>query len=185
MRVSLSGPHGSGKTTLLAALQDQKEFANISFLPEITRVIKQHGYSINEQGSEKTQILVINKHMDNLFYHDNFITDRSLIDGVVYSQYMYHIENMLSPAFMRYIDHLFDTYLTMYDAIFYIPAEFELHDDGVRSTNDVFYNFIKMGFEHQIVKAQEVGANVVTVAGNPQERINIVLQEMRRLSSVT
>lgn len=180
LRLALSGPHSSGKTTLLEALHSTDEFKDIDFLPEITRQIKERGFDINEAGTLDTQILVMSAHMNNLLLHNRFIVDRSLIDGIVYTEYLY--ETMQVPSwFMDYCYNLRNAYVDKYDIIFYLPPEIPLANDGVRSTERHFHEGICKLFEKHIEQVHQSYPNLITtVSGSVEQRVNIVRNAIKK-----
>lgn len=174
LRLAFSGPHSSGKTTLLNALHSIDEFKDIDFLPEITRQIKERGFDINEAGTLDTQILVMAAHMNNLLLHNRFIVDRSLIDGVVYTEYLYE-EEKVPQWFLDYCYDLLNTYIDRYDIIFYLPPEIPLADDGVRSTAKQFHEGVCRIFDEHIQQIQQTHPHLITIVkGNGEQRIQIV-----------
>ena len=74
---SFTGAQSTGKTTLLEMCMDLF-FGNPendaydspvrdkwTFIPEVTRLIKrQYGVNINEQGTDDTQLLILNQHLN-------------------------------------------------------------------------------------------------------------------------
>lgn len=178
MRLALAGAHGTGKTTLLNALRERPEFAEVTFLPEITRIIKQQGFAINEAGNLDTQILVMNTHMTNLLCNKNFIVDRCLIDGYVYTHYLFNHEEV--PEDMEeYASFLLRSYVYQYDRIFYLPVEFDLHDDGVRSVNPEFRTEIERIFKFVVPAATKYGAKITTLTGSVSERVEQVIRSLK------
>jgi len=178
-RIAICGPHSSGKTTLLHALQMTEEFKGFKSLPEVTRTIREHGVSINEMGDTDTQILIMAKHMQNiLLEQDDFIVDRCLIDGFVYTMYL-HTKGRVAEYVKDYAMQLMLNYVSRYDLIFYIPCEFAPVDDGVRSTGKEFHEDIVGGFTKIIDILMDendcanvsCGLNIVTLTGTVEERV--------------
>lgn len=175
MKIGLAGPHSTGKSTLLAALSSQKKISNLELLPEITRSLKEQGFEINEQGTEETQIMIMNAHMNNLLCKDNFIVDRCLMDGYVYTQYLRE-HRKVSQALTRYARYLLDKYVSKYDIIFYLPVEFDLKEDGVRSANPSFREEVAQIFESLIPILRELNsANIITLSGSVDQRVAQVI----------
>lgn len=181
MKLGLTGPHSSGKTTLLNALHSVAEFKDIDFLPEITRQIKERGFNINEAGTLDTQILIMAAHVNNLLLHNRFIVDRSLIDGVVYTEYLH--ETLQVPSwFMDYCYNLRNAYIDRYDVVFYLPPEIPLADDGVRSTQQQFHDGICRLFDKHIEQVQQSYPNLITiVTGSVEQRVEIVRNAINNL----
>lgn len=170
MKIALCGPHGSGKTTLLQDLKESNALSNVTFLPEITRLIKAKGYSINEHGANETQLLVLSAHIQNLLYEKNFIVDRCLVDGYVYTHYLYE-KNLVSKEVDDFAAFLLKTYISKYEYIFYIPAEFQLVDDKTRSQDLEFYEKVKELFKITIEDLRDC-AKITTITGSREQRVN-------------
>lgn len=175
LRIGLTGPHGSGKTTLLNDLRALN--LDITFLPEITRVIKDKGFVINEHGSRDTQLLVLTTHIQNLLYNDRFIVDRCLIDGCLYTEYLY-TRGQVSRWVRDFGWDLCHEYLSMYDYIFYLPPEWDLPADGVRSNDREFYESIKRLFDNNIPSFKRY-TNIVTTIGTREQRVSTIIQTIQ------
>jgi nicotinamide riboside kinase len=155
MKIALAGTHSTGKTTLLKELGSRETFSDFSILPEITRSIKEKGFSINEQGTLDTQILIMNSHMENILYKDQFLVDRCLLDGWAYTTYL-AMQSRVPRWFADYATNLLVTYMHRYDAVFYLPVEFGIEDDGVRSTDADFRKQVMELLEYKITEFSNV-----------------------------
>ncbi len=191
LRLGITGPHSSGKTTLLEALRKTPEFDSVDFLPEITRTIKEQGYDINEAGTLDTQVLIMAAHMQNLLTRKRFIVDRCLLDGLCYTRFLYANPGDRSSRytriqnwFMDYCETLVESYLTYYTRIFYIPPELPVADDGVRSTDSHFHGEIVHLFEENIKWFGDMYPGlIVTVRGSVEQRVQTVLEEIRKIEN--
>lgn len=188
MKLGITGPHSSGKTTLLEALRAVPEFSTIDFLPEVTRVIKEQGFEINEGGTMDTQILVMATHMQNLLTHKRFIVDRTLIDGLCYTRFLYNenktrdVKDRIQDWFLDYCEDLTETYLPAYTKIFYLPPEIPVHNDGVRSVNEHFHESIVEQFDLNIERFSRLYPGVIEVVrGSVEQRVQAVLEALRKL----
>lgn len=167
MKVSFTGAQSTGKTTLLDLLKSDEEFRyNYEFIDEITRRMVKKGLKINEAGSNTTQLLIMNEHIKNLLY-ENAIMDRCVVDGVVYTHWLYEQGNLEKWVF-DYAVNVFNRYKDRYDYIFYLKPEFEIVDDGVRSTNTQFRDEIVTLFEHYI---DQVNIPVINLSGAVVDRL--------------
>jgi len=193
MKVGITGPHGSGKTTILNKLKDLQKTEEILkdyvFLPEMTRVIKDQGFSINEDGDLSTQILILSKHIENILLYNNvnFIVDRVLIDGYVYTKYL-SLQNKPSSKvpvwLLDYALNLLETYIDRYTYIFYVPSEFEVAKDGVRSTDTYFHQCICENFEsitNKLIKENRARERkIIKVTGSLDNRLDIILRTLKQ-----
>ncbi len=107
MIVSFTGAQSTGKTTLINELSCLLQSADWTIVPEVTRLVKrQFDVDINELGGDDTQALIITQHLINSLSHkDNVIMDRCIIDGLVYTNYLYS-EGKVSTDIVCYAGHL-------------------------------------------------------------------------------
>jgi len=143
MRIALTGVHSSGKSTLIEALATEPMFADYTVCPEVTRQLRSF-VKINEEGSDATQVLVINQHVTNVTLFEKMLVDRCIIDGVLYTFYLFS-SGRVSRDVMNYAIHAYNKIIDRYDHIFYLEP-LPLRNDGVRSVNSEFYNKMKENF---------------------------------------
>ncbi len=173
MRIALSGPHGSGKSTLLREIKQDDLFRDIRLksIPEITREVQALGYPINEAGNNETQNLCIARCLNDILSDNNYIVDRCIVDQYIYTQYMFEL-GQVDRAVTDYARAVSDRYMSWYDFIFYIPAEFEPEDDGTRSTGKKFHDRIVELFEHQMgLYRREPNIDIIELRGTVEERM--------------
>ena len=89
MKISFTGIQSSGKTTLLKKCKEHYGDKYI-YVDEVTRPALEKGLQINEQGGDETQMFIIQSHIDNAL-KENVIMDRCIIDGFLYTEYLYDI----------------------------------------------------------------------------------------------
>jgi nicotinamide riboside kinase len=172
MKIGITGAQSVGKTTLLNALRSEKRFKNYIVCDEVTREIKDMGFDINEAGSDLTQILIMQKHIANVFMYEDMLTDRTALDGLVYTAYL-HNHSKVSRKTLTKVKAIYDKLISSYDYIFYIRPEFDIVDDGVRSVSLDFRDEISDLFEGFIT---ELPREHVTVSGSVRERVDQVLK---------
>ena len=148
---SFTGAQSTGKSTLLDMCMSllfgnaETNAYNIVdrdrwvFVPEVTRLIKrQYGVNINEQGTDDTQLLILNQHLINTIqYKQNrdvggksYMMDRCIMDGYVYSKYL-HNHGRIEDSTMNIAESMYHRLLPSLDAIFYThPDDVPIHDDG-------------------------------------------------------
>jgi len=171
MRIGITGAQSVGKTTLLNALRSEKFFKDYEICNEVTRRVKSYGLPINEDGNSNTQRLIMNEHIVNVFMHENMLTDRTALDGLVYSWYLYY-NNKFDLSVVQDIDKVFLKVWYEYDYVFYIEPEFDIVDDGVRSKDITFRNDIVNIFE-SIIK--EKSLHVIRVKGSVRNRVSTII----------
>jgi nicotinamide riboside kinase len=174
MKIGITGAQSVGKTTLLNALRSEKLFKEYVICDEVTRRVKSYGLPINEEGTDITQRLIMNEHIVNVFMYGNMLTDRTALDGLVYSTYLFK-NNKINNTTMKYVKDVFNKVWHSYDYVFYIEPEFEIVDDGVRSINKQFRDEIADLFEATIEKEK---LSMLRVKGSVRSRVNIIIDHL-------
>ena len=174
MRIGISGAQSVGKTTLLNALRSEKCFADYAIRNEVTRTVKSYGIDINEAGSDTSQLLIMKEHIYNVYMFDNMLTDRTALDGIVYTHWLFaEPRNQVSEACFEECLSIFQRLIGSYDHIFYIAPEFPIEDDGVRSASEQWQNEIVREFEAYI---EHYNVPVTRLSGSVRERVNTILK---------
>lgn len=171
MRIGLAGSQSVGKTTLLNAMRSEKKLKEYTTCDEVTRKVKSYGLPINEHGNNITQKLIMHEHIVNVFMYENMITDRTVLDGLVYSSYLFK-RNGIDASTMKYCRNIFNKVWPYYDYVFYIKPEFDLVDDGVRSSDKSFRDEIAELFE-SIIEIENLKVHKLT--GSVRERLTTVI----------
>ena len=174
MRIGITGAQSVGKTTLLNALRSEKLFKDYVICDEVTRRVKGYGLPINEDGTDNTQRLIMNEHIVNVFMNGNMLTDRTALDGLVYSTYLFK-NNQINNNTMKYVKEVFHKVWYSYDYVFYIEPEFDIVDDGVRSINKQFRDEIAELFEYIIEKEN---LSMLRVKGSVRNRVNTIIDHL-------
>jgi len=175
MLISFTGGQSTGKTTLL---QQCKELYSdrFDFVDEVTRLVqREHNVPINELGSDMTQLLIINKHIENSLYvteKQGVIMDRCIMDGLCYTAYL-QLEGQVSKWVFDYAKNVYNMLIKKLDYIFYTdPADVTLVDDGVRSIDDGFRSKVIDIFEFVLLNDSALLENkVVKLKGTVEERM--------------
>lgn len=184
MKIAITGPQGSGKTTLLLKLKAALALADIEVkvLPEITRSIAEMGFPINESGEDETQLMILATHIQNALAKDDYIVDRCLLDGYVYSEFLF-LQGKVSAYVAEYAYQILKRYFSKYDIVFYIPNEFALEDDGCRSTAEEFRSGIADIFESTLAKLKlaHLTDRVYELKGSVDDRVAAAMECIVRL----
>lgn len=170
-KIGISGAQSVGKTTLLNALRSEECFSGYNIRNEVTRSVKALGVHINENGSDISQQLIMKEHIYNLVMFDDMITDRTALDGLVYTHWLWNKGKVSNECF-RQCNDIFFRVFDMYDYMFYIKPEFPLEDDGVRSSSQQWQDEIVLLFDQYIANYE---LKVINVSGSVRERVNIIL----------
>ena len=138
MKISFTGAGCSGKSTLLKKCREYYG-DKFTYVTEVTRPIARKGLPINEDGNNETQRAIIDAHIENNKL-DNVIMDRCILDGYVYTTWLFDQEKVTSDIY-EYAWNTLDDILNDLDIIFYC-CPLEMKDDGERSINESFQNDI-------------------------------------------
>lgn len=171
MLIGIAGAQSVGKTTLLNALRSEKFFKEYTVCDEVTRRVKSYGLPINEDGTGVTQRLIMNEHIVNVFLYENMLTDRTALDGLVYSTYLFK-HKKIDDRTMRYVNDVFSSVWCRYNEVFYIEPEFDIVDDGERSISKSFRDEIVDIFENTIEKKR---LSVTRVKGSVRNRVDTII----------
>lgn len=178
MKIGISGTSSVGKTSLLNALRSEQQFKHYTIANEVTRKLAAQGFKINEAGNDATQYAIMNSHIVNLFMNDDMLTDRTALDGLVYTKWLY-IRGQVEAETLDYAFKVFDRAYNHYDVNFFISPEFEIEDDGVRSNSVSFRDEIHDIFEQYI---KEYNLPVIRLTGSVRERVEQVIQHIKEIS---
>ena len=176
MVISFTGAQSTGKTTLLNACKEVYG-ERFSFVDEVTRLVKRnYNVPINEEGTDITQLFIINTHIENAFKvydkPEGVILDRCIIDGLVYTGYL-ALEGKVSKWVFKYAKDVFNLLIPKVDKIFYThPSDVELVADGERSVDLEFRKKIIDLFELVFELYDEKLKNkVIILKGTVEERM--------------
>lgn len=174
MKIALCGVQCTGKSTLLKEMIKLPEFKDYEIIFEVVR--KMIGkIKINQDGNDNTQFTISNAHVENL-KRKNVITDRCILDCYAYSLYAYKhgkiSKDELDKLYKIYADNV-----DKYDVIFYIRPEFDMIEDGVRSTDINFRNEVLENFDYLAYRQN----NVVELHGTVEERMQTIMKAFREL----
>lgn len=166
-RLILTGAHGVGKTTIL------EHYKNLGYnvITEVVRNLAKNGVKINEMGDIDGQKTIFKEYQKLLKNKNGYISDRGLTDVAGYTfSHAIHDEN--SP-----IKNLADKQFLSLEKfhkenpdiiVCYIPIEFPVVDDGVRSTNEEFRKEIDFLIKN-ILDCAKIPYHIIT--GTVDERI--------------
>jgi predicted ATPase len=196
MIVSFTGAQSTGKTTLI---NECSKFPITStecldskwcIVPEVTRLVRRNfNVNINEAGNDDTQLLILAQHLANthVFKDKNVIMDRCVVDGLVYTRYLYS-QDKVSYDVKAHAEFMFDKLISKLHVIFYTsPEDIPLEDDGERSVDIAFRDNIIAEFEDILYYIEQQYGNmpvVVRLKGSIQERIEQVREMMIDITGI-
>lgn len=176
VKVNFVGAQGTGKTTLLEAARKDEAFKNFQFCTEIVRdLVKKKNLSINESGNAKSQKVFFDAY-NKILNKDGYISDRCIIDVHAYTNYLYDYKSSnsekefqsLYKEILRENSILKSLNKDSFGIIIYFPIEFELVDDGIRSLNVYFQEYIDQYIVNTLNKYQ---LPFYTIRGSVEQRL--------------
>ena len=169
MIYSFTGAQSTGKTTLLKLCKDRHK--NFKYVDEVTRKIHRSGNEINNTASNynETQLLICEDHLRNIRLNGNYLLDRCIVDGYVYTRYLFEQEKVNVKTYYS-AKSLLDCYVNKYAKIFYTdPVDVKLVDDGIRSIDKEFRDNIVDIYKTIGIENFD---NVIKLSGTVEERYN-------------
>ena len=178
MIIGFAGAHGMGKTTVVEALRARNEFKHFKFKPSPSRELGAQGFTINELGTEVTQMYIMAKHYEYSRLDGDVILDRCALDGLVYTSVI--LEGFQDVDFKNALGTLGRKCFERYNIIFYVRPELELKDDGVRTVDPVFFNKIVDRFKYwtDAIKFYRNPVPVVELFGSVENRVEQVMHAL-------
>jgi GTPase SAR1 family protein len=148
IKIGMVGAHGTGKTSMAEAMVNSPAFSLFELVPSTARQIKAHGYPINREATELSQILVpILRVIDeaefqvndyNRMHRQGLISDRTPLDSLAYtmhqSAHVWENGEFVENVMFR----LTRMYMRTYTTILYFPIYWDNVDDFVRDTDEKY-----------------------------------------------
>lgn len=170
MRFALSGAHSVGKSTIIKEIQDKNLFPNNTIITEIVRTLAAQGIKINKGADHKSQMIILEEHYKNTLRFEKMITDRCALDAFAYATWDY-LNGAYTYAEHKEQEAIFLDTIKNYNLIFYIAPEFDIVDDGFRSTDAIYQKAIHDIF-NKLIKKYDLP--VCYVSGTVEQRVQII-----------
>ena len=145
---TFTGAQGVGKTTILNEVI--KEYKDMETITNVVRSLHNDGVKINKKGNGKTQQLIydtLKKEYINYLYNASYedinsgcISDRSLVDVVAYTKYLYERGKASINSYDEQLKDLKEwaIYHRCGCKHIYIPIEFPAVEDSVRDIDEEY-----------------------------------------------
>lgn len=168
MRIAVIGSHGTGKTTLSKLICED---LNFNFIPDVARQAHEKKFPINENTPPETQFWILSKQLElERNTATPWVSEKSLFDNLIYGGISIKDEEVL-----RVLEKIVFANAT-YDLIFYLPIEFSLEDDGLRSLDPEFQKKVDREFRGLLKKKK---IKFVEVQGTVKERVRKALSHIK------
>lgn len=187
MRICVSGPQCSGKSTFIKDFL--KAFPMYTTPTKTYRdLVKSDKLKINQEGDAESQVKILNFQVDTVQQYDkndNVIFDRSVIDPLAYSLWMYEKGNKgIDDNHIEYMIKIVKEAIKLYDIVFMVPitkfSPIKLEKDDLRDTDETFrdemnniFNAIQESYYKQshVIFPNENCPATIDLIGNREERI--------------
>lgn len=166
MKILITGAMGTGKTTLTS---DISKNIGYKILPEVARLMAEEGYKLDKKITPEIELEILRRQVLLEEEKEDYIADRGLIDLLAYCLVLFPEEEDLLNKINIALSN------ACYDIVFYLPIEFPIEEDGVRSTDVVFQKKIdeKIKFILSVNKF-----NYYKIKGSRLSRINQVFKKI-------
>lgn len=179
MLVGFTGAQCTGKSTLLRRCKDDLlNSGPWEFVDEVTRKVARSGHDINMLGDNMTQLHILKEHLDNHIMSGDVILDRCIVDGFVYTHWLF-TRGVVDKWIDSYACNLLSYLGERLDVIFYTcPDDIPIEDDGVRSTDLQFRDGIIDTYNSLLAESWHLPGRdtwrhkVVRLSGSVDERVD-------------
>lgn len=188
MKIILTGAQGTGKTTVLNAVfaDTTIDTSNITKVSEVIRELAKTDASVkyNENGTEESQQLFFDTYETIFTNNNNYISDRGLVDVVAYTKWLLE-HNQVSVEFYnkmynRWIE--FCERVSNYGIVYqYVPIQFDAIQDGFRSTNDEYREYI----DKTILELLDDARVTYYIFGDTEKTVESRVNTIKYLMSIT
>lgn len=168
VKILFTGAQGTGKTSVMETLPDL-----LPKLKGITRTcIKEKNLTINKESNDVSQCAIFDAYERQLIADNSFISERSLIDVVAFTEYQCLHKKCSAKVFHEQVKKLVLFIKENPTAVHvYFPIEFDPVEDGTRSTDKDYQRAIDDLIFATLI---DCGANFITVHGTIEERVEQV-----------
>jgi nicotinamide riboside kinase len=174
MKIGFCGTMSVGKTTIVNALRELPEFKEYEFKTERSKYLRDLGIPLNTDSTLKGQFVFLAERASELF-HDNIITDRTIIDVMAFTRLAESIPYYMADEICQAASHL----IKEYDYIFYIsPKGVEIEDNGVRTTDAEYRKEVDKEIKDLLSKYGHKNQRIVKLTGSIEERVQKVKQAL-------
>ncbi|MFH1575526.1 MAG: ATP-binding protein [Candidatus Nealsonbacteria bacterium] len=169
MKIIVAGSHSVGKTTFAKALSEK---LGLNYIYDVVREeAVPKGFIINENTPPEIQFWLAARQWElETLTPQDWIADKSLFDYVVYGELVLKDEKV-----KEVIKELIERN-AKYDFVFYLPIEFPMENDGVRSPDLGFQKNIDTRYRAYLDK---LGVKYIILSGSVEDRVNQAISHIK------
>jgi hypothetical protein len=123
MKIGIVGTQCTGKSTYIQDFIENWPTYKLCEKPRYTDLLKDKNLSLNEDGNEESQKIILNSLIDQVMYtpkDSDMIYDRSVLDNLIYTMWLSAM-GKVSDAFVKESIELVRESLVFYDILFFFP----------------------------------------------------------------
>lgn len=181
MIYTLTGTHSTGKSTLLGRLKEvyPNYYFNDSSTREVTSKEERRLDDISDDSQNRLFKAIEVKELELLQVSKIIPTfmDRSFVDFTAYTL-AFNKQGKISDTFAAMMQYECDKRLlkNQYEIIFYLPVEFDIVDDGIRSIDKGLQKLVDTEIKGLLINQ----TNIVTLNGTIDERLKQISNSISR-----
>lgn len=186
MIVVLTGAHSCGKSTLIEFFRGKEGFECIDSVTRdtITPEERKVDNGVSEEGQRRiyqailrktTEIRIMNAENPDKIY----LLDRSIFDFIAYNR-AFVKRGLLDASFAESLEEGLEGISDIYDLVFYLPIEFKIVDDGVRSLDEDLRKDVDEEILNQVLWNK---VKAVKLNGPVLKRVDTISRSLRSLQS--
>lgn len=169
MKIAIAGSHGTGKTTFAKALAKRLGF---SYIHDIVReeALKK-GWAINENTPPEVQRWLVDRQSElEAVTPEGWVADKCLFDYWVYAEIIFSKDKETLEDIRNRVERN-----ARYDVVFYLPIEFPMELDGIRSEDLQFQKEVDSRYRKYL---EESGIEYIVISGSVEQRVNQALSHL-------
>lgn len=170
MKIAIAGSHSTGKSSFAKALAKRLGSNYIHDIVREEAIPK--GFTINENTPVEVQLWLVMRQWElEIVTPEGWVADKCLLDYLVYGDIVLKDENAKAVI----VDIVKRN--AKYDFVFYLPIEFPMEHDGVRSDDSEFQKKVDVLYKKYL---EDFGIKFLVLTGSVKERVKQALSHLER-----